>query len=119
MNMCGRFAFYSFYLSALAKAVAQPNLFVDAEPRYNVPPGMSITVARRADDEAPMTIEQLWWGYRPAWADAKAPLALDNDRSSPPTALPNHVHTSSSGRQPPQSLGKRRCSMTCVRPRGQ
>ncbi len=63
--------------SALAEAVAQPDLFVDAEPRYNVPPGTWISVARRADDEALVTIEQLWWGYRPTWADTTAPQPIN------------------------------------------
>ncbi|MDF3917535.1 SOS response-associated peptidase [Salinicola salarius] len=75
--MCGRFAFYSIDFSALAEAVAQPDLFADADPRYNVPPGTLISVARRADHDAPVTIEQLWWGYRPAWADAKAPQPIN------------------------------------------
>lgn len=75
--MCGRYAFYSMDFSALAEAVAQPDLFADAEPRYNVPPGTLISVANRADEESPVTIEQLWWGYRPAWADAKAPQPIN------------------------------------------
>ncbi|WP_425353397.1 SOS response-associated peptidase family protein [Salinicola halophyticus] len=65
--MCGRYAFYSMDFSALAEAVAQPDLFADDGPRYNVPPGTLVSVARRADDEALVTIEQLWWGYRLAW----------------------------------------------------
>ncbi|MGM8931373.1 SOS response-associated peptidase [Salinicola halophyticus] len=75
--MCGRFAFYSLDFSALAEAVAQPDLFADAESRYNVPPGTLISVARRADESAPVTIEPLWWGYRPHWTDAKAPQPIN------------------------------------------
>ncbi|MDH4572481.1 SOS response-associated peptidase [Salinicola acroporae] len=75
--MCGRFAFHSLDLSTLAKAVHQHDLFVDAEPRYNVPPGTLISVARRVAAEAPVTIEQLWWGYQPYWADAKAPQPIN------------------------------------------
>jgi putative SOS response-associated peptidase YedK len=75
--MCGRYAFHSLDFSALAEAVQQTDLFADIEPRYNVPPGTLISVARRADDDAPVTIEQLWWGYRPAWADAKAPQPIN------------------------------------------
>lgn len=75
--MCGRYAFYTMDFSALAEAVHQPDLFADAEARYNVAPGTLISVARRTDGEAPVTTEQLWWGYRPAWADATAPQPIN------------------------------------------
>nr|WP_110693357.1 SOS response-associated peptidase [Salinicola halophyticus] len=75
--MCGRYAFYSMDFSVLTEAVAQPDLLADGGPRYNVPPGTLISVARRADEDEPVTIEQLWWGYRPAWADATAPQPIN------------------------------------------
>nr|WP_163501998.1 SOS response-associated peptidase family protein [Halomonas socia] len=67
--MCGRFALYSDYpkLSASLKLpLAEPA--EPLAPRYNVPPGTFITAVHRADDEAPLAMNELWWGYRPHWA---------------------------------------------------
>lgn len=75
--MCGRFAFHSLDLSILAEAAAQPDLLVVTEPRYNVPPGTLISAARRIDEDAPVTVDRLWWGYRPAWVGAKAPQPIN------------------------------------------
>lgn len=76
--MCGRFALYSDYptLSAsLNLPLAQPA--VPLAQRYNVPPGTFITAVRRADDGAPLVMNELWWGYRPHWAGEKAPQPIN------------------------------------------
>ncbi|MGJ7462328.1 SOS response-associated peptidase [Halomonas sp. MA07-2] len=76
--MCGRFALYSDYpkLSAALKlTLEEPEQ--PLTPRYNVPPGTFITAVRRADDEAPLVMDELWWGYRPHWAGDKAPQPIN------------------------------------------
>ncbi|APX91765.1 DUF159 family protein [Halomonas sp. 1513] len=76
--MCGRFALYSDYprLSASLKLpLAEPAETL--APRYNVPPGTFITAVRRAEDEAPLAMDALWWGYRPHWAGEKAPQPIN------------------------------------------
>jgi putative SOS response-associated peptidase YedK len=76
--MCGRFALYSDY-PKLSAALKLP-LEEPEQPltqRYNVPPGTYITAVRHADDEAPLVMDELWWGYRPHWAIDKAPQPIN------------------------------------------
>lgn len=69
--MCGRFALYSPY-PKLASKTGAVVIDRDPVPRYNVPPGTWVAAVRRADpDEAPV-IDDLWWGYTPAWLRGKA-----------------------------------------------
>ncbi|MBP5979086.1 MAG: SOS response-associated peptidase [Halomonas sp.] len=62
--MCGRFALFS--------PLSQQANKVDAtRPRYNVAPGTWVTAIRQpSESEAPF-FDDLWWGYRPAWAKGK------------------------------------------------
>ncbi len=74
--MCGRFALYSPYPN-LSESLRLPLEVGEVTPRYNVPPGTFISAVRRADDEAPLVMEELWWGYRPHWAIGKAPQPIN------------------------------------------
>ncbi|GAB2715103.1 SOS response-associated peptidase [Halomonas garicola] len=73
--MCGRFALYSD-VSTLARSLGMPLAEPELAPRYNVPPGTWIRSVRRGDDDAPC-LDALWWGYRPGWADEKAPQPIN------------------------------------------
>ncbi|MBS9405661.1 SOS response-associated peptidase [Halomonas sp. TRM85114] len=68
--MCGRFALYSPY-PKLSESLRLPLEAGKVTPRYNVAPGTFVTAVRRADDEAPLVMDKLWWGYRPHWAKGK------------------------------------------------
>lgn len=74
--MCGRFALYSPY-SKLSESLRLPLEAGEVTPRYNVPPGTFITAVRRADDEAPLVMDELWWGYKPHWAGEKTPQPIN------------------------------------------
>ncbi|MGM0985320.1 MAG: SOS response-associated peptidase family protein, partial [Pseudomonadota bacterium] len=76
--MCGRFALYSAYPS-LAESLRLPLEAPNAElaPRYNVAPGTWITAVRRPGADSQLTLDELWWGYRPHWADDKAPQPIN------------------------------------------
>ncbi|MGQ4879215.1 SOS response-associated peptidase [Billgrantia sp. LNSP4103-1] len=76
--MCGRFALYSSYSrlsQALGLGLAQQNL--ELAPRYNIPPGTWITAVRRQELDSEPTADQLWWGFRPAWAKEGAPQPIN------------------------------------------
>lgn len=74
--MCGRFALYSPHpkLSESLQLTLEPR---ELETRYNVAPGTWITSVRHPDDEAPLLMDEVWWGYRPLWAGGKAPQPIN------------------------------------------
>ena len=66
-------------LAALSSSPRQP-LAEPQQPlaqRYNVPPVTFITAVCRADDEAPLVMTELWWGYSPYWAGEKVPQPIN------------------------------------------
>ncbi|PRY72329.1 SOS response-associated peptidase [Halomonas ventosae] len=75
--MCGRFALYSAY-PRLSRALRLPlEQAGELTPRYNVVPGTWITVVRHPGDEAPLVMDEAWWGYRPHWAREAAPEPIN------------------------------------------
>lgn len=46
-------------------------------PRYNVAPGTWITGALRYSTDGDPLFDEVWWGYRPQWADEKAPQPIN------------------------------------------
>ncbi len=74
--MCGRFALFSDPTS-IARALRLSSPSEGWQPRYNVAPGTWITSVRRPEPEAALRFENLWWGYRPHWADEKAPQPIN------------------------------------------
>ncbi|MGM0984369.1 MAG: SOS response-associated peptidase family protein, partial [Pseudomonadota bacterium] len=74
--MCGRFALYSDFPS-LAASLKLPLTEGELTPRYNVAPGTWISAVRRHDDSDQLALDALWWGYRPHWADDKAPQPIN------------------------------------------
>lgn len=77
--MCGRYAFFTPRAQALAAMPGNPrDLFNEGDsPRYNVAPGTYVPAFRRADREAGITLEPLWWGYHPTWAPEDAPSPIN------------------------------------------
>ena len=74
--MCGRFALFA------APADIARVLAIDSapavEPSYNIPPGTHPLVAHADDgDDGGIACERLFWGYRPAWANADAPQPIN------------------------------------------
>lgn len=74
--MCGRFALYSPY-PKLSKALRLSLKPGELTPRYNVAPGTWITAVRHLSDDAPLVMDEVWWGYRPHWAKEKAPEPIN------------------------------------------
>lgn len=74
--MCGRFALYSDY-PRLAAALKLPLVERELSPRYNVAPGTWIPAVRWRDEESSLVLDEVWWGYRPHWADDKAPQPIN------------------------------------------
>lgn len=74
--MCGRFALYSD-ISTLMRSLGTSLAGCEIAPRYNVPPGTWITAVRRDDDGNEPRLDDVWWGYRPGWADEKAPQPIN------------------------------------------
>lgn len=74
--MCGRFALYSPY-PKLSQSLRLPLELGELTPRYNVAPGTWITAVRHPNDNAPLVIDEVWWGYRPNWAKEKAPEPIN------------------------------------------
>lgn len=74
--MCGRFALFSDY-SRLARRVGLSEAEREFAPRYNISPGTWILAVRRPCGDEPPVMEELWWGYKPAWAGAKAPQPIN------------------------------------------
>ncbi len=83
--MCGRFALYS-PPPKLSESLRLPLVERELTPRYNVAPGTFITAVRRADDDAPLVMDDLWWGYRPHWAQGTAPQPINAKVESVPTS---------------------------------
>ncbi|WP_245888693.1 SOS response-associated peptidase [Halomonas denitrificans] len=75
--MCGRFALYSA-TPRLSRALRLPlEAAGEVAPRYNVAPGTWITVVRHPSDDAPLSMDEAWWGYRPHWAREGAPEPIN------------------------------------------
>jgi len=74
--MCGRFALYSDFPS-LARSLKLPLAEGELRPRYNVAPGTWISAVRRHEGGGQLGLDPLWWGYRPHWADDKAPQPIN------------------------------------------
>ncbi|EWH03240.1 SOS response-associated peptidase [Halomonas sp. BC04] len=74
--MCGRFSLYSDFPSLVA-SLKLPLAGGDLTPRYNVAPGTWIRAVRRSAESCQLSIDDRWWGYRPHWADDKAPQPIN------------------------------------------
>ena len=74
--MCGRFALFS-PCSTLAHALGLPVRARHLRPRFNVAPGTFITVVHRPEEDAPLVLEEMWWGFKPHWAGEKAPQPIN------------------------------------------
>lgn len=74
--MCGRFALYS-QPPAVTRRLGLPEPGKVWVPRYNVSPGTWIIGIRQQVPESEPSIDELWWGYRPAWAKAGAPQPIN------------------------------------------
>jgi len=74
--MCGRFALYSDF-PGLARSLKLPLAESELTPRYNVAPGTWISAVRRHEVGGQLSLDALWWGYRPHWADDKAPQPIN------------------------------------------
>ncbi|RCV86932.1 SOS response-associated peptidase [Billgrantia montanilacus] len=83
--MCGRFALFSDPIS-IAQALRLSPPSEDWQPRYNVAPGTWIISVLRPDPNAALRFENLWWGYRPHWADEKAPQPINAKAESVATS---------------------------------
>nr|WP_281504339.1 SOS response-associated peptidase family protein [Chromohalobacter japonicus] len=69
-------ALYSSYLK-ISRALRLPLESGELKPRYNVAPGTWITAVRHPSDDAPLVMDEVWWGYRPHWAKEKAPEPIN------------------------------------------
>ena len=72
--MCGRYA-----INASGEQIARTLGMAEApaiEPAFNVPPGTRQWVACPGAEGTP-TLERLWWGYQPVWADDSAPRPIN------------------------------------------
>ncbi|QTP60934.1 SOS response-associated peptidase [Billgrantia antri] len=94
--MCGRFAAFNAYPKLARRAGVV--VVEETPPRYNVAPGTWIAGIRQTAHDQPPEQLELWWGYHPAWAEAKA--------SKPINARSETVATS---RYFKGSFQKRRC----------
>ncbi|MGM0703895.1 MAG: SOS response-associated peptidase [Pseudomonadota bacterium] len=76
--MCGRFSLYSDF-PRLAQSLRLPldQTGLDLEPRYNVAPGTWIAAVRHPDEESPLVMDRVWWGYHPHWATGQAPEPIN------------------------------------------
>ncbi|SDG11789.1 SOS response associated peptidase (SRAP) [Onishia taeanensis] len=74
--MCGRFALYSPY-PKLSQAWRLSLEARELTPRYNVAPGTWITAVRYPSDDAPLVMDEVWWGFRPHWAKEKSPEPIN------------------------------------------
>ena len=84
--MCGRYV-----VNTPGNQIAQAVGATEAEapevaPSFNIPPGTQQWVAR-TDATGNAVFNQLWWGYRPIWADDKAPRPI-NARAEKVAASP-------------------------------
>ena len=75
--MCGRFALFSDPTSiahALRIAPSDNNRW---QPRYNIAPGTWIPAVRRREDASPLVLDEIWWSYKPHWANEDAPEPIN------------------------------------------
>ncbi|EWH00556.1 SOS response-associated peptidase [Halomonas sp. BC04] len=75
--MCGRYAFYSPYPKLSASLRLPLEEAGELRPRYNVAPGTFISAVCRVAGDEPLVLTDMWWGYRPHWAGAKAPQPIN------------------------------------------
>ncbi len=75
--MCGRFTFYT-PPETLINEFDLDDLEVDGhfEPGYNIPPGVGIAMIRTTMTGS-LLLTHSDWGFRPAWAGAKAPTPIN------------------------------------------
>ncbi|WP_192035149.1 SOS response-associated peptidase [Halomonas sp. YLGW01] len=76
--MCGRYSLYDY--PRLSQAIRLIPGLAGPEPhapRYNVAPGTWILGIRRPEPDGAPMIDDLWWGYRPAWAGPDAPQPIN------------------------------------------
>lgn len=73
--MCGRYALHHA-LSEIAEALeVQQAETATLQPRYNIAPGTRVLSIERSTGTA--AFQHWFWGYRPAWADSKAPQPIN------------------------------------------
>ncbi|KGE78281.1 hypothetical protein FP66_04615 [Halomonas salina] len=77
--MCGRFALYDIprVRRSLRLILGEGFEPLAVPPRYNVCPGYWVTAAWHPEEDAPLALGQLWWGFRPQWATGKAPEPIN------------------------------------------
>lgn len=74
--MCGRFVLHT-PLSLIAKRYWDYQMATgDMVARYNIAPGTQIAAIRQEPSGEPR-FDYAWWGFRPAWADKKAPTPIN------------------------------------------
>ena len=84
--MCGRYVINTPG-NQLARAVGAAEAAApEVTPSFNIPPGTQQWVVRTGAD-GDVVFNQLWWGYRPIWADNKAPQPI-NARAEKVAASP-------------------------------
>ncbi|MDI5922492.1 SOS response-associated peptidase [Halomonas sp. LR5S13] len=74
--MCGRFALFSDP-PRITRRLGLPEAKTQWQARYNIPPGTWIPAARRRDNDSPLLLDQVWWGYKPQWAKENAPEPIN------------------------------------------
>ncbi|MFD2365783.1 SOS response-associated peptidase family protein [Pseudoduganella sp. GCM10020061] len=76
--MCGRLDqnhTAAEYVAALRWLRGAPHIDSEASPSYNACPGTYRPLMRIAGDT--LTVEDLYWGYRAAWAVGRVPVAIN------------------------------------------
>ncbi|HZV63415.1 MAG TPA: SOS response-associated peptidase family protein [Telluria sp.] len=76
--MCGRLDQHhtaADYVQAMHWPRAEPRFGGQAAPSYNASPGTYRPLLRLIDDR--LTVDDLFWGYRAAWAAARMPIAIN------------------------------------------
>jgi putative SOS response-associated peptidase YedK len=76
--MCGRLDQHhtaADYVQALHWPRAEPRFGGQAAPSYNASPGTHRPLLRLIGDR--LAVDDLFWGYRAAWAAAKMPIAIN------------------------------------------
>ncbi|WP_422823680.1 SOS response-associated peptidase family protein [Vreelandella vilamensis] len=46
-------------------------------PQVEVPPGTWIPAVRRRDFNSPLMLDEVWWSYKPHWANEDAPELIN------------------------------------------
>ena len=75
--MCGRFTFYTPPDTLILEFFPE-GMEVDGhfDPGYNIPPGTGIPMIRMSMNGS-LIMAHSHWGFRPAWADQKAPAPIN------------------------------------------